>query len=861
MTLDANAFANLKANMKDSMSSHDCARLAMQVESDEEEESCKQISRTRLPTAPDTAPEMPLLPGNGRLDEALLSLGGAAHLIPLLVEQFRHDPPVDCGRRPHLAGQFHTQKSTYGSKVFSADAIYRLLGHAQEWWKNTPNVFRIQVPPGVRLIILGDTHGQLEDVLWIFWKYGLPSKTNRYLVDGDIVDRGGHGLDILLLLFAFKRDEEDSVQILRGNHEDTTTASMYGFKAELESKFGHGGPGGWLFHWITHEVMPFFPLGALLSDHPQQMVMFVVHGGIPVRNPGQMGPISIEGQIQQLNRFVPTVQVKETYEDYLLFGLLWADPAKPGQALRNESGRGNPFQEQETQEFCRINQVSCIIRAHQPPANLRGYEYLHSRRCITVFSASNYTGTLGNNGGVLVCDGDTLAMIGPQPSEHWAPSWAQLGELFEMHNPSKVSMADRAQITIQLEGHMDQNGQSHDSQPSAREPGGNALQQVEGRAIHMILKHKQDLYRAFGQMDPQFVGYIHLQSLLQILERTTGMTGCWAAMVKEWNLGQSVDYVQFLHRFQIVTELYGRAGSTHVDVFSAMSRLQVQISDVQADILVQGLDQDLSGRVDLDEFNRFLQMNHLQIPPWQTAALFEAMTVACARGPTVEDVLLALALVSTRNESSPASAAWSSAAKTIGEHIASSGQSFVAFFRKWDINKDGYLELPELVQALKTDVPAVGARFNDEQFEVLVKYMDSLGVQNDRVSLVEFLRAVGPANVAKILQSYLLEELLKPVYFHKPMLTSFLNRCDSSSSSMVPVDKFRLGILEMSRLLISNGEPPLTDCRVNAICEIASGGKEVVKYTDFLQSMKAADMHKRTALANLGLLGLTAALG
>ena len=40
-----------------------------------------------------------------------------------------------------------------------------------------------------QLIIVGDTHGQLGDVLWIFFKYGWPSKQNRYLFNGDIVDR------------------------------------------------------------------------------------------------------------------------------------------------------------------------------------------------------------------------------------------------------------------------------------------------------------------------------------------------------------------------------------------------------------------------------------------------------------------------------------------------------------------------------------------------------------------------------------------------------------------------------------------------------------------------------------------------
>ena len=65
----------------------------------------------------------------------------------------------------------------------------------------------------------GDTHGQLQDVLWIFDEHGEPSATNAYLFNGDIADRGKHALEIFLLLFAYQLAEPRSVYINRGNHE------------------------------------------------------------------------------------------------------------------------------------------------------------------------------------------------------------------------------------------------------------------------------------------------------------------------------------------------------------------------------------------------------------------------------------------------------------------------------------------------------------------------------------------------------------------------------------------------------------------------------------------------------------------
>ncbi|CAK0890823.1 unnamed protein product, partial [Prorocentrum cordatum] len=47
-----------------------------------------------------------------------------------------------------------------------------------------------------QLIIVGDTHGQLADVLWLFYKLGAPSPSNRYLFNGDICDRGDLACEI-----------------------------------------------------------------------------------------------------------------------------------------------------------------------------------------------------------------------------------------------------------------------------------------------------------------------------------------------------------------------------------------------------------------------------------------------------------------------------------------------------------------------------------------------------------------------------------------------------------------------------------------------------------------------------------------
>ena len=61
--------------------------------------------------------------------------------------------------------------------------------------ENEPNVIKIKEP----VIIVGDIHGQFQDLLELF-RVGGPCPLTNYLFLGDYVDRGNHSVLTITLL-------------------------------------------------------------------------------------------------------------------------------------------------------------------------------------------------------------------------------------------------------------------------------------------------------------------------------------------------------------------------------------------------------------------------------------------------------------------------------------------------------------------------------------------------------------------------------------------------------------------------------------------------------------------------------------
>lgn len=62
----------------------------------------------------------------------------------------------------------------------------------------------VRVDGGSKVVVVGDVHGQLHDVLFLLKDAGFPGEDRIYVFNGDYVDRGAWGLETFLLLLAWK---------------------------------------------------------------------------------------------------------------------------------------------------------------------------------------------------------------------------------------------------------------------------------------------------------------------------------------------------------------------------------------------------------------------------------------------------------------------------------------------------------------------------------------------------------------------------------------------------------------------------------------------------------------------------------
>jgi hypothetical protein len=180
--------------------------------------------------------------------------------------------------------------------LLPAEMVKGILDASIQQHAELPNVLQVSRPQLENnakgtLTVCGDTHGQFFDFCEIFREDiggGLPSPTQSFLFNGDIVDRGPMACEIFLFLLSIKLALPNSVFILRGNHETTAMTQHFGFQKEVMKKYGKQTLQNF------RELFKYLPLAAVIEDK-----IFVCHGGL-----GPESSLLTIGEMNALDRKV-----------------------------------------------------------------------------------------------------------------------------------------------------------------------------------------------------------------------------------------------------------------------------------------------------------------------------------------------------------------------------------------------------------------------------------------------------------------------------------------------------------------------------------------------------------------------------
>ncbi|KAK4832184.1 hypothetical protein QYF61_020964 [Mycteria americana] len=314
-------------------------------------------------------------------------------------------------------------------QLLHARYVLQLLCETRKVLKEMPNITHLSTSYSKEITVCGDLHGNLDDLLLIFYKNGLPSEQNCYVFNGDFVDRGKNSMEILIILFAFLLIYPNDLHLNRGNHEDYIMNLRYGFTNEVSRKYKDHGK---QILCLLRDVFSWLPLATIIDSK-----VLILHGGISdttdldflkalERNKLKSlmrPPKSVRDRQDQVKERIPTTRPSKHQnaagktqhisssgstepsdpalkEWKQILDILWSDPRSQNGCTPNKCrGGGCYFGPDVTAKLFERYNLKMLIRSHE--FKPEGYEISHDGKVITIFSASNYYEEGSNRGAYI----------------------------------------------------------------------------------------------------------------------------------------------------------------------------------------------------------------------------------------------------------------------------------------------------------------------------------------------------------------------------------------------------------------------------------------------------------------------------
>ncbi|SCM04680.1 serine/threonine protein phosphatase 7, putative [Plasmodium chabaudi chabaudi] len=712
-----------------------------------------------------------------------------------------------------------------------------------------------------KLVVLGDVHGQLNDVLWLFNRFGLPSSTNIYIFNGDIADRGQNAAEIFLLLFAFKLSNYDSVIINRGNHECSYMNEVYGFHNEVLSKYDES-----VFD-IFQEIFELLSLSVNIQNQ-----IFVVHGGL-----SRYQDLSVK-DIDNLDRKKHEILHPEKYEDTIIFDLLWSDPQKDKGIGGN--ARGNnciAFGPDVTESFLKKNKFDIIIRSHQVPKTLKGIESHHEGKCITLFSASNYCNKIKNLGAAIIFNQDLTFEV----HEYMSPSLDVIRETFEENQKLREKVLNSSNL-LEVEKNEQRNAKS--IPPDA------ALNDILNFLSTLICNEKNNLWNNLYEKDKGNTGEVHINIWREELEKLTKAKNVpWIYLCKKFKMIENnhVNYNNILSRFKINYDPSKKClksewkNECFEHLYEALLKADLSLRET-----LMIFDKNLDGKVSFSEFEQVLKDLNINLSAEQVRILMRMINSnsLCNKNRVQENDKIDVAEFIGKmrvcyrlaiNKEYINNEKVQKLIETIGKHILADSSEIANFhyrfyeeqdesenadrrkrssviksvalfqkFKNFDKFGDGYLDYADFVKAIKSfDMKKInkeaGFEVNDEILLELAKSIDI--TKSSKINFLEFLQAFYVVNKSKY--SYVDEiwcHICTVIYENKVALKRCIKYLEDNFHGKITSVQIRHILLELNKLLQEqkhSKSKPLTEEQIDLLSYIVETD-DSINYDEFFNSFK-----------------------
>ena len=738
----------------------------------------------------------------------------------------------------------------------------QLLFRSRDYLAGLPTMVSTTVEEGTRFTICGDTHGQLADLFSIFTINGTPNNTDRYLFNGDFVDRGANGVEIVLTLLAYQQLYPDGLLLNRGNHEERSQNETGGFLSEVYAKYS-GVPSdpsrGALLYDVFQSVFDQMPLATLLEKSGRRV--FIVHGGLFARAGVQLEHIS------SVHRKREIPWGRHTYEDGVFEDLLWSDPKGRLGTEASTRGAGVFFGPDVTEEFCANNAISLVIRSHEMVQE--GFAYMHNNRLLTIFSASKYCGRGTNKGAFITFEPDLTNsiqqfMAGSLSSTAPAP---RQGTAAESLLPEQATCEDE-------EAQKDANRRM---------------------LIERICLNKHDLMWFFSKADRDNTGTISRMKWAEGMRTVMAPLDLpWLALSRElveFEQNGTINYTKFLNRYRIEMRPDDMAWQTalvenvckklfavcssledayklfdvnsdgtveYSEFVEGLERLKLGLSKRQQYDFMQSIDTDKDGHIDFSEFASRFRVAFTRIadasnagtpgsvlsPPGVAGSpgvshspTWDVRGMAQANSPGVPNA-------GSETEELEVDDTIKDLLQRVGTALFSGEKNAAEQFASMDTNGDGCLSKDEFATALTAldlDPPVT-----HEQSDALLAALDT--TDSGTLNYLEFVSAFSVADMALTSadsqasganwQRAVIDHVIHVLYEYRVELAAAFESFDLDHSGTVSKEEFRLGLQAITGAVGS----PLTDEQADGLLEyLDKNGDGELSYEEFLSGFRLVD--------------------